>query len=92
MGKYSFLEGDDYLVEDIVLDANAAAEGRQWINSNFTVTPVQGAALVLAIAALIGVGFATLYVAQFSFQGEQGAVALPRARAAAFSDIFAASP
>ena len=72
MGKYSFLEGDDYLVEDIVLDQSAAAaEGRQWINSNFTVTPVQGAALVLAIAALIGVGFATLYVAQFSFQGEQ---------------------
>ena len=73
MGKYSFLEGDASLVKDIALSqpAAAAAEGRQFINSNFTVTPVQGAALVLAIAALIGVGFATLYVAQFSFQGEQ---------------------
>ena len=72
MGKYSFLEGDASLVEDIALSQPAAAaEGRQFINSNFTVTPVQGAALVLAIAALIGVGFATLYVAQFSFQGER---------------------
>ena len=66
MGKLSFLEGELSLVDDVLSDP---FEGRQWVNSNFTVTPIYGAALVLGIAALIGVGFASLYVAQFSFQG-----------------------
>ena len=65
MGKLSFLEGELSLEDDVL----NMAEGRQWVNSNFTVTPIYGAALVLGIAALIGVGFASLYVAQFSFQG-----------------------
>ena len=65
MGKLSFLEGELSLEDDVL---NVGDE-RQWVNSNFTVTPVYGAALVLGIAALVGVGFAALYVAQFSFQG-----------------------
>ena len=68
MGKLSFLEGELSL-EDDVLNVGEYEEGRQWVNSNFTVTPAYGAALVLGIAALVGVGFAALYVAQFSFQG-----------------------
>ena len=66
MGKLSFLEGELSLEDDVL-----NVEGRQWVNSNFTVTPIYGAALVLGIAALIGVGFASLYVAQFSFQGRK---------------------
>ena len=69
MGKLSFLEGELSL-EDDVLNVGES-EGRQWVNSNFTVTPAYGAALVLGIAALVGVGFAALYVAQFSFQGRE---------------------
>jgi len=61
-------EGELSLEDDVL---NVGDE-RQWVNSNFTVTPVYGAALVLGIAALVGVGFAALYVAQFSFQAAPG--------------------
>jgi len=65
----NFDDGELSVVDDVL---NDPFEGRQWVNSNFTVTPIYGAALVLGIAALIGVGFASLYVAQFSFQAAPG--------------------